>query len=140
MFTIYFQIIFNPGAFVDVIKCACADTFQAVFPQCVDWYGRSLSPLLHPLTLLKKISFTQTNQTDVLNTDNIPAVVNGIREVCGLGSSIFGSAAIHNGQVTPSITAAPASTQSSRAVSKSFLGLPAAGVLIPPLLFGALIL
>jgi hypothetical protein len=31
------QIIFNPGAFIDVIKCSCTDTFQAAFPQCVDW-------------------------------------------------------------------------------------------------------
>ena len=25
----YFQVLFNPGAFIDVIKCACTDTFQS---------------------------------------------------------------------------------------------------------------
>lgn len=32
------QVLFNPGAFIDVIKCSCTDTFQSAFPQCVDWY------------------------------------------------------------------------------------------------------
>jgi len=31
------QIIFNPGAFIDIIKCACTDTFQSAYPQCADW-------------------------------------------------------------------------------------------------------
>lgn len=34
----YQQIMFNPSAFIEVIKCACTDTFQSAFPQCVDWY------------------------------------------------------------------------------------------------------
>ncbi|KAF8889125.1 hypothetical protein BD779DRAFT_420511 [Infundibulicybe gibba] len=41
------MIIFNPGAFLDIIKCACTDTFQSAFPQCVD-------------------CFIKTNQSDVL--------------------------------------------------------------------------
>jgi hypothetical protein len=32
------QVLFNPGAFVEVIKCACTDTFQATYPQCADWF------------------------------------------------------------------------------------------------------
>lgn len=32
------QVIFDPAAFIDVIKCSCTDTFQSAFPQCVDWY------------------------------------------------------------------------------------------------------
>jgi hypothetical protein len=31
------QIIYNPGAFIDVIQCSCTETFSAAFPQCVDW-------------------------------------------------------------------------------------------------------
>ena len=31
------MVIFNPGAFIDIIKCACTDTFQAAYPQCADW-------------------------------------------------------------------------------------------------------
>lgn len=32
------MVIFSPAAFVDVIECACTDTFRSVYPQCVDWY------------------------------------------------------------------------------------------------------
>lgn len=28
------QIIFNPGAFIDVIECACTDTFQSGMSKC----------------------------------------------------------------------------------------------------------
>lgn len=37
LFTDSSQIIFNPGAFISVIECACTDTFQSAYPQCVDW-------------------------------------------------------------------------------------------------------
>jgi hypothetical protein len=37
----HLKVIFNPGAFISVIKCACADTFQSVFPQCADWCVKS---------------------------------------------------------------------------------------------------
>ncbi|KAL0952622.1 hypothetical protein HGRIS_006872 [Hohenbuehelia grisea] len=88
------MIIFNPGAFIDVIKCACTDTFQSVFPQCVD-------------------CFVRTNQTDVLETPDLPAVVEGMRKVCGVASSILGNVSASNGEVTPapepSPTPAPAS-------------------------------
>ena len=32
------KVIFNPGAFISVIKCSCTDTFQYIFPQCADWF------------------------------------------------------------------------------------------------------
>lgn len=44
------QIIFNPGAFIDVIKCACVDTFQAVFPQCVDWCVHRFEQDIRPIS------------------------------------------------------------------------------------------
>ncbi|KAI0673132.1 WD40 repeat-like protein [Trametes maxima] len=76
------MIIFNPGAFIDVIKCACADTFQSAYPQCVD-------------------CFTQTNQTQFLNSDNLPSVVEGLRNVCALESTLLGGAATADGEFTP---------------------------------------
>lgn len=41
LITVVLKIMFNPGAFVDVIECACTDTFQSTYPQCVDWYDLS---------------------------------------------------------------------------------------------------
>ncbi|OSD00035.1 WD40 repeat-like protein [Trametes coccinea BRFM310] len=76
------MVIFNPGAFIDVIKCACADTFQSAYPQCVD-------------------CFIQTNQTQFLNSSNLPGVVDGIRKICALESSLLGGVATADGEVTP---------------------------------------
>ncbi|KAH9894033.1 WD40 repeat-like protein [Cubamyces lactineus] len=76
------MIIFNPGAFIDVIKCACADTFQSAYPQCVD-------------------CFTQTNQTQFLNSDDLPGVLQGIHNICGIESSLLGGVATADGEVTP---------------------------------------
>ncbi|KAG8989147.1 hypothetical protein FRB90_002381 [Tulasnella sp. 427] len=55
-----------------------------------------------------------TNQTDVLQSDNLPAVVSGMRTVCGMTSALLGSVASTNRQlpsqtpitVTPSAAAA----------------------------------
>ncbi|KDR78271.1 hypothetical protein GALMADRAFT_245362 [Galerina marginata CBS 339.88] len=90
------MIIFNPGAFIDVIKCACADTFQSVFPQCVD-------------------CFIQTNQTQVLDTSNLPGIVAAIRNVCAIESTLLGNVS----GVDASLTATPrppAPTSTSAAV------------------------
>jgi hypothetical protein len=76
------QVIFNPGAFIDVIKCACVDTFQSVFPQCVD-------------------CFIQTGQENVLNSPNLPAVVDGMRKVCGVASTLMGNVSAVDGESTP---------------------------------------
>jgi len=78
-------VIFNPGAFISVIKCACSDTFQSTFPQCAD-------------------CFEQTNQTDVLDTPNLPSLVNNIRQLCASESSILGNASNSDGETTPSPT------------------------------------
>jgi len=97
------MIIFNPGAFIDVIRCACTDTFQSTYPQCVD-------------------CFILTNQTQFLDpsTDgqNLPAVVDGMRRICALQSVLLGGAATADGQVTPTSTRrASAPTTSSAATN-----------------------
>ncbi|KAF9484163.1 hypothetical protein BDN70DRAFT_850198 [Pholiota conissans] len=79
------MIIFNPGSFIDVIKCACGDTFQAVFPQCVD-------------------CFIQTGQQDVLNVSDLPGLVNNTRQICGLESTLLGNVSGVNSAPSPSPT------------------------------------
>jgi len=67
-------IMYNPLMFFSVIECACTDTFQSAYPQCVD-------------------CFEQTNQTVFLeptNGQNLSSVITGMRQICALGSSIFG--------------------------------------------------
>jgi len=69
------MIIFNPGAFIDVLKCACTDTFRSGFPQCVDCFDR-------------------TNQTWVYGEDaSLPTVVNNLRDACAFASTIIGNVA-----------------------------------------------
>jgi len=90
-------VLFNPGAFINVIECSCTDTFQSAFPQCVD-------------------CFEKTNQTAVLNTNNLPSLVNSIREVCSFASSLLGNASNVDGETTPTgtgVTTSPAATSSS---------------------------
>ncbi|KZT21307.1 hypothetical protein NEOLEDRAFT_1139640 [Neolentinus lepideus HHB14362 ss-1] len=94
------MIIFNPGAFVDVIKCACTDTFQSVFPQCAD-------------------CFTQTNQTDVLNDPDLPSAVSGMRNVCALASTLLGNVSGVDGETAPSSSAAAATATASSSTSLS---------------------
>ncbi|KAF5375388.1 hypothetical protein D9615_007944 [Tricholomella constricta] len=78
------NIIFNPGAFIDVIKCACTGTFQSAYPQCVD-------------------CFIKTNQEQVLdyNTEDLPGILDGMRRICALQSSLLGNVSEANGEVTP---------------------------------------
>ncbi|KAK0189431.1 hypothetical protein F5146DRAFT_982000 [Armillaria mellea] len=94
------MIIFNPGAFVDVIKCACTETFQSVFPQCVD-------------------CFQETNQTDVLPGNNLPSIISGMRNICALESTLLGNVSKADGEVTvsaSSTSSASTSTSSSGAI------------------------
>jgi len=100
-------IIFNPGAFIDIIKCACADTFQAAFPQCVD-------------------CFIQTNQSDVIDSNNLPAVLDGMRRICAIESALLGGAVTANGQVTPAgTTVQPKPTATNEAHVRSAFGIGA---------------
>ncbi|KIK04545.1 hypothetical protein K443DRAFT_675795 [Laccaria amethystina LaAM-08-1] len=71
------MVIFNPGAFISVIKCACLDTFQAVFPQCVD-------------------CFVKTGQDDVIICPDLPAVVSGMRKICAIESTLLGNVTATN--------------------------------------------
>ncbi|KAK0200750.1 hypothetical protein DFS33DRAFT_1265915 [Desarmillaria ectypa] len=88
------MIIFNPGAFVNVIKCACTETFQSVFPQCVD-------------------CFQATNQTDILEGNDLPSIVSGMRKICALESTLLGNVSESNGEVTVSASASSTSSAST---------------------------
>ena len=46
-------------------------------------------------------SFTQTNQTQFLNSDDLSGVLQGIHNICGLESSLLGGVATADGEVTP---------------------------------------
>ncbi|KAH9984197.1 hypothetical protein BJV77DRAFT_953309 [Russula vinacea] len=84
-------VLFNPGAFISVIKCSCTDTFQSTFPQCAD-------------------CFEKTNQTSVLDTPNLPSLVKNIRDICASESSILGNVSNSDGETTPSQTGSAASS------------------------------
>ncbi|PWY98553.1 hypothetical protein BCV70DRAFT_201868 [Testicularia cyperi] len=84
------SIFNNPMAYINVIRCACTDTFQSVFPQCVD-------------------CFQNTDQCYYLGTDpqgtGAGNIVSNIRNICGLGSALLGGVATANtnvGSVIPS--------------------------------------
>ncbi|KAJ7573977.1 hypothetical protein C8J56DRAFT_980401 [Mycena floridula] len=81
------QIIFNPGAFIDIIQCACTDTFQSAYPQCVD-------------------CFQQTGQTEFLGTGvDLPQVIVGIQHICALESTLLGGVASSQASATATGTA-----------------------------------
>ncbi|ESK93286.1 hypothetical protein Moror_14549 [Moniliophthora roreri MCA 2997] len=88
------MIIFNPGAFINVIQCSCTETFQSVFPQCVD-------------------CFVRTNQTEVLEAPSLPDVVQGMRKICALQSTLLGGVASANGEIPSVTTAAPVPTETN---------------------------
>ncbi|GAA5853061.1 hypothetical protein JCM9279_003800 [Rhodotorula babjevae] len=72
-------MLYNPLSFIDAIKCSCTDTFSAAIPQCVD-------------------CFVQTNQCEqYLGVPSLEAnassVLDGVREICGLGSALLGGVA-----------------------------------------------
>ncbi|KAJ3727500.1 hypothetical protein EV361DRAFT_795906 [Lentinula raphanica] len=93
-------IIFNPGAFINVIQCSCTETFQSVFPQCVD-------------------CFEQTNQTDVLGATDLPSVLQGMRNICALESTLLGSAAATDGELPSSTGLASATPAATNTTSNS---------------------
>ncbi|KAL1746587.1 hypothetical protein HDZ31DRAFT_72770 [Schizophyllum fasciatum] len=95
------KIIFNPGAFVDVIRCACADTFKSVFPQCAD-------------------CFVKTNQSNVLDAPNLPDVVDGMRKVCALSSALLGNVSSTNNE--SATTHAPSPTSNAAGASPVSFG------------------
>ncbi|KDQ08909.1 hypothetical protein BOTBODRAFT_138257 [Botryobasidium botryosum FD-172 SS1] len=110
------QILLDPQAFISVIECSCTDTFQSVFPQCVD-------------------CFIQTNQSGVLTpTQNLPSIVTGMRSICVLGSAILGnvSASEQNHTTTAtSSTWAPTSTWTPIHPTSPGLHLPSSSDAFP---------
>ncbi|KAI0339134.1 hypothetical protein BDW22DRAFT_1336833 [Trametopsis cervina] len=94
------MILFNPGAFIDVIKCACTDTFQSAYPQCVD-------------------CFIQTNQTAFLDADTqeLPSVLQGLHSVCAVASTLIGNVSETDGEATPTHSPAVTPTSSSGAAT-----------------------
>ncbi|THV03514.1 hypothetical protein K435DRAFT_774907 [Dendrothele bispora CBS 962.96] len=94
------EIIFNPGAFINVIQCACTETFQSVFPQCVD-------------------CFVNTNQTQVLDSPDLPSIVSGMRQVCALESTLLGGVASANGELPSTAVVSPTPTPTSNSASSS---------------------
>ncbi|CAE6462131.1 unnamed protein product [Rhizoctonia solani] len=97
------SIILNPVGFYDLIKCACTDTFQSAFPQCVH-------------------CFIQTNQTSVIDADitpnssELPAIVTGMRQVCALSSTLLGGVASADPQVASSTPSAPTAVATSTGI------------------------
>lgn len=87
--------IFNdPFAYINVIRCACTDTFQSVFPQCVD-------------------CFQHTDQCYYIGTDpkgtGAPSLITNIRNICGFGSALLGGVASANSNVGTNTPTAPGS-------------------------------
>lgn len=126
------QIIFNPGAFIDVIKCACTDTFQAAYPQCADWCVPY--PMSAPTALKCSLdnSFIKTNQSQVLNydTQNLPGIISGMRKVCALQSTLLGNVSESDGEVTPAPTSPAPAPTSGAANNKVVWGSVVALVLL----------
>ncbi|TKY87362.1 hypothetical protein EX895_004039 [Sporisorium graminicola] len=86
------SIFNNPIGYINVIKCACTDTFQAVYPQCLDCFQR-------------------TDQCYYLGTDpqgtGANKVISNLRSICGLGSALLGGVASANNDVGTSVPANP---------------------------------
>lgn len=95
----YSQILFDPSGFIAVIECSCTDTFQAAYPQCVD-------------------CFQQTNQTQLLQSNNLPSVVQGLRTVCGMVSALLGGVASTDRELPSDTATALSSTATSAALSR----------------------
>ncbi|KAK7447061.1 hypothetical protein VKT23_014272 [Stygiomarasmius scandens] len=109
-------IIFNPGAFINVIQCACTETFQSVFPQCVD-------------------CFVRTNQTQVLDAPDLNSVVDGMRKICAIESTLLGGVASANGELPSTAALAPTPTPTSNSGSSSRLILLKESGILPKSLY-----
>jgi len=90
-----------------VIECACTNTFQSAYPQCVD-------------------CFEQTNQTCFLEppSGNLSSVITGMRQICALGSSIFG----HVGSVNSELPGQTPITVASAGAAFRRAGVPLLGI------------
>lgn len=86
------SIFNNPIAYINAIKCACTDTFQSVYPQCLDCFQR-------------------TDQCYYLGTDSQGTgagnVISNMRSICGLGSALLGGVASANGDLGTDVPSNP---------------------------------
>jgi hypothetical protein len=62
-------------------------------------------------------SFEKTNQTAVLDTPNLPSLVNNIRQLCSFASSLLGNASNANSETTPSQSGTASSATGTSASS-----------------------
>ncbi|KAF5381487.1 hypothetical protein D9757_008161 [Collybiopsis confluens] len=62
--------------------------------------------------------FEQTNQTDVLAAPDLPSVVQGMRQICAIASTLLGSAVLSDG-VLPSSTSSTAAAAASSPTTTS---------------------
>jgi hypothetical protein len=85
-------------------------------------------------------SFVQTNQSQVLDAKDLPSVLDGMRRICAIKSTLLGGSAYGNGQATRASSSPPGPTVSSRAESTT-LDQHAAAIGLSCLLgLGALVL
>jgi hypothetical protein len=80
-------------------------------------------------------SFTQTNQTQFLdptNAQDLPAIIEGMRKVCALESSLLGGAATADGEATPtsSVASHPTSTSAATPIRRGALFASTAVVIL----------
>ncbi|KAH7106616.1 hypothetical protein BKA62DRAFT_766146 [Auriculariales sp. MPI-PUGE-AT-0066] len=117
VFENFSSIIRNPLGSIAMIECACTDTFQSAYPQCAD-------------------CFIQTNQTQYLNStqEGVPKIIEGIRNICSIASTILGHPVGNNGEAegsTPISVPSPTggATTSARADHAPTVLLGLVGVL-----------
>jgi hypothetical protein len=111
------SILVSPLSFLGEITCACSSTFQYYFPQCVD-------------------CFELTNQTVYIepSNGNMSSIVQGVHDICALGSVIFGGVASVNSQLPGQTPITVASGAAFKRTAVSLLGVTGQGMV--PLLFG----
>jgi hypothetical protein len=85
----------------------------------------------------KQSSFEKTNQTGVLNTTDLPSLVNSIRSVCSLASSILGNASNADGETTPTVSSVTSTPSATGSTSGALLTWDRSGASLSPLIAGA---
>lgn len=85
--------------------------FKLCFPNASTGVYTALNKIFGQF-LNSPASFIRTNQSEVLNTPNLPAVVDGMRKICALESTLLGNVSESNGEVTPAGTTPPATPTS----------------------------
>lgn len=131
-------MIYNPSSFVAVIQCGCTDVFKSAYPQCLDCFIQTdqceeylgvpsregASPMLVELACRvclkrqrgsRKRSLLRHQQRPRRTREELTPSshsLDGLRNVCGLGSALIGGVAVsqssagltymHTGEIRPS--------------------------------------